>query len=648
MIQSKHINKIVVAVMVVVLLLTGGILYLANDGTIGSYQPEYVTKLFGSGTISIEIEADEEAWTEMLANATAEEYIACNVTVNGTRYTNVGIRPKGNSSLTQVSSSDSHRYSFRLKFDEYIKGQTCYGLSSFVVNNMLGDATYMKEYVSYDIMKYIGVDTTLYEYADISLNGQSWGVYLAVESYDEEFMERTYGILGQLYSVKTSMGRGMKNKVEESTSDTTDRTSRMGGGMMGEGMMGGMGNDSGGGSLAYTDDDPDSYSSIFENAVTKTNESDEKRLVKALKALSEGKDLEQHFDVDQIIRYFAAQTVSVNLDSYLSNMAQNYFLYEKDGKVTILPWDYNLAWGGFQSGSASDVVNFPIDTPVSGVSVSDRPLLAMVLENEEYLEKYHQYLQDIINGYFNSGKFVELIKMLDEQIGECIKTDSTAFYTYEEYKEALTSFENLGLLRSESIQAQLDGTLPSTTEEQSANSATLVAADSVDMNALGSMMGGNRENGGMDNAPTNGGGRMFDVDQEIMEQAMSIIQGADGEITDEIKEQLLKLGLTEDQITMFSNMGTRGGGRQGQRTDNQNNNMQNPPDMNGQNPPDMNGQNAPNMENMPDIGNAPWGQQDEDTTASGTLWGTTPIILGGVIIVLAAALVFAVTWRKKG
>jgi spore coat protein CotH len=80
----------------------------------------------------------------MLDNATKEEYIKVDVVINGTTFSNVGIRPKGNSSLRQVASSESDRYSFRIKFDEYVKGQTCFGLDNLVVNNMFGDNTYMK------------------------------------------------------------------------------------------------------------------------------------------------------------------------------------------------------------------------------------------------------------------------------------------------------------------------------------------------------------------------------------------------------------------------------------------------------------------------------------------------------------------------
>ena len=146
------------------------------------------------------------------------------------------------------------------------------------------------------------------------------------------------------------------------------------------GFGGGFGGQPGGSTLQYTDDEISSYSAIFENSVFKSTDRDYQRVINALKKLSAGEDLDSVIDVEATLKYFAAHTVIVNLDSYISNMSHNYYLYEKDGQLTMLPWDFNLAFGGFQSGSASSVVNFPIDTPVSGVSLEDRPMLAKLLE----------------------------------------------------------------------------------------------------------------------------------------------------------------------------------------------------------------------------------------------------------------------------
>ena len=40
----------------------------------------------------------------------------------------------------------------------------------------------------------------------------------------------------------------------------------------------------------------------------------------------------------------------MNWDSYLGHTGHNYFLYEENGILSILPWDYNLAFGTYALG----------------------------------------------------------------------------------------------------------------------------------------------------------------------------------------------------------------------------------------------------------------------------------------------------------
>ena len=574
MITDKRINVIVAIVMALAVAVTCIIMAFPKSSESGNTSYEYPEKLFSKDKISIDIQVDKDKWQNMLDNATKEEYIMGDLVVEGKKFSSVGIRPKGNSSLTTVASSDSDRFSFKFQFDKYVEGQTCYGLDKFVVNNIQSDSSYMKEYLSYDMMKFMGVDCPLYTYANITVNGEDWGLYLAIESYEDSFVQRNYGTSdGNLYSVKMVSGGGnmggnqddtadagqgnfqrpnqqnsdtnttddsqsdstdkqtgqgnvqppsgdMKPPNETTTSgsgssDTTDKSSttdttgntsdtignrpQMGAGMQmpngnkggfGGGQMGGGMGGNNGGSLEYTDDNSDSYSSIFKNAVFSTSDEDDfQRVITALKNLSTGTDLEKYFNVDQILRYFAVHTTVVNLDSYVSNMQQNYCLYENDGKVTILPWDYNLAFGGFQSGTASSAVNFPIDTPVSGIELSERPLLAKLLEVDEYKEKYHQYLQEIVDGYFNSGLYEKTIDKVDSIISDSVKNDATAFYTYDEYVKGVDTLTQFGLLRAKSIQGQLDGTIPSTTDGQT-DSDALIDASSINLSDMGTQGGG--------------------------------------------------------------------------------------------------------------------------------------------------------------
>jgi len=68
--------------------------------------------------------------------------------------------------------------------------------------------------------------------------------------------------------------------------------------------------------------------------------------------------------------------------------------------------------------------------------------------------------------------------------------DVSAYFTYEQYKASLPVMTEFGSLRAESIKGQLDGTIPPTSSGQSADSSSLVDASSIELSALGSMMGG--------------------------------------------------------------------------------------------------------------------------------------------------------------
>ena len=540
MIRSKHINSIIA--IITALCVLGVTVMMAWPHATNAAEGKTIDyeSLFQDTVIQVDIEADDNDWQTMLQNATDETYISCNVKINGKTIQNVGIRPKGNSSLTQVASSDSDRYSFKIEFDHYIDGQTYDGLDKLVLNNIQSDNTYMKEYLSYQMMDYIGVTTPLYTYANITVNGEEWGLYFALEGVEDAYSERTGA--GNLYKPESDDMGGKKDKEnapqkengaeengenpmappalpnqsaneetdanlnnenETETSNTVQMTNK----------KDDFGNRGGQNSqdcaLKYIDDSIDSYKNIFDNAVFDVEDSDKQKVITALKNLNDGTNLETYINVDEVLRYFAANTVLVNLDSYSGTMFHNYYLEEKEGKLSILPWDFNLSFAGFGVHAASDAVNFPIDTPVSG-NMSDHPLLAKLLENETYQKQFHEYLQPIVDGYFQSGLFENTITKLQKSINKYVKADATAFCSYDEYLAGVTMLKNYGTLRAQSVAGQLKGTIPSTMEAQSQNSSALVDASSIDLSVMGSQGGGMKGGGPMkmampaaQNAPQN-------------------------------------------------------------------------------------------------------------------------------------------------
>ena len=197
-------------------------------------------------------------------------------------------------------------------------------------------------------------------------------------------------------------------------------------------------------------------------------------------------------DIENLLKYMAVHIFSVNDDSLSGNMAHNYYLYESGGKLNLLPWDYNLAFGGMGMGNnASSVVNSPIDHAFSGTDFFDT-----LMENEEYHEKYLSYLQQLVDAYITGGGFETFYNKTRSQIDSLVKDDPTAFYTYEEYEAAAEMLCTVVKLRGESIEGQLNGTIP-TTEEEQKNADTTIDASTVDLSVMGGMNngGGGPENG---------------------------------------------------------------------------------------------------------------------------------------------------------
>jgi len=177
----RNIDRICVAAVVIALIIC---FLFMNGEALGidasGINLGYEERLFDTTLVhSINIEIDD--WDSFLDTCTQQEYSMCTVTIDGESFPAVGIRGKGNTSLTNVSSMGSDRYSFKLEFDRYDDSLSYYGLDKLCLNNIIQDNTYMKDYLAYTLMKDFGVDAPLCSYVYITVNGDDWGLYLAVE-----------------------------------------------------------------------------------------------------------------------------------------------------------------------------------------------------------------------------------------------------------------------------------------------------------------------------------------------------------------------------------------------------------------------------------------------------------------------------------
>ena len=559
MLKTKWMDRAacgVTAVMLLVSVLLWGMAEPSRGETISSIG--YESRLFDQSAVhTIDINMDN--WDELIANATAEEYMDCSIVIDGERMNHVAIRAKGNTSLSSVAAMGSTRYSFKVEFDHFVSGMTYHGLDKLSLNNLIQDATMMKDYLAYTLMNRMGVPSSLCSYVQINVNGEPWGLYLAVEGVEDAFLTRNSLSGGDLYkpdSMSFGGGRGNgrdfdmdKFRTEDNgdaqTDSITGATTKAGASSDENGSFGGSAGTSSGmpqmpgsdfasssgdsanppamdsapsqgkmpggfsfgmGSddvrLIYVDDDPDSYSNIFNNAKTKVTKRDQARLIESLRKLNAKEDIPAVVDTDEVTRYLAVHHFLCNDDSYTGMMVHNYYLYERDGQLSIIPWDYNLAFGGFSaSADATSTVNAPIDSPVSGGTAESRPLIAWIFTDEEALASYHETYSRFIAETVENGWLAAEISRVQAMITPYLEQDASAFYDMAAFEKAVDTLQTFCARRGESIRGQLEGTIPTTSQAQQQNRSALVDASDISTADMGSM---NSSKGGGFAMPTDG------------------------------------------------------------------------------------------------------------------------------------------------
>lgn len=394
----KKYRKIISMLLLICLLCTA--CYASSTDTqrqLTGEKKEYESVFEGDKIIDINIELSDEDWQSILDNPKAEEFKSANVTVDGVTVENVGFRTKGNSSLNSVSGSDSERYSFKIKFDKYVKKQRLMDLDELALNSNFADPSSLREYLSYEALRSIGSTVPLCVFANIYINGELKGLYLCVEAEDDAFLERNFGNNdGNLY--KQEMGSSL---LYEEGSDYPNSELKNG---------------------------PDTEKTGLKNMIQVLNEMPD----------GEKGEIESVLDVDSALQYIAANTVLGNYDSYNGSMLHNYYLYEHDGKFYVIPWDYNMSFGGFM-GSSSAAAAIPIDEPVFGVSMDKTPLITNLLEVPEYKERYYGYIRQLLE--YLEG-FEDRVAELANLIRPALENDPTKFYTMEQFESSITYNEN--------------------------------------------------------------------------------------------------------------------------------------------------------------------------------------------------------------
>jgi hypothetical protein len=474
----------------------------------------------------------------MQQNAGAEEYARADLWYDGRLIPAVAVRPKGNSSLRSAISSGTIRFSLKVDINFFNSTRNLDGVKKLNFNSGFSDPTFIREVLAYQIFEQMGLPTPRASFVDLWINDSHLGLYTMVEQIDKTFLSHHFeDSSGNLYKPEVPAAHlnwteaDIITASEESAGDVN-----LGGGKLREimaalglegadeeadeeesaapqGPLGPVGNMPFGanppqdgslqepargfepgdmpGGMVPAGGVPSGPSIYLEQMGLKTNENnpDYSALLRLLDVLNNEPDetfaeeIEKVLDVDQVLRFLAVSDAIVHLDNYIG-MGHNYYLYEVDGRFTIIPWDLNMAFGTFAPLDRDEIINFYIDEPSVG-PMENLPLLRL-LYVEPYLERYHAYLEELIEGPFSPEVMNARIDELAGLIRPYVEADELKFFTTEEFEKALSQdiitvsggrrmvmpppgLKTFIAQRVESIRQQLNGERPSASSDGSGN-----------------------------------------------------------------------------------------------------------------------------------------------------------------------------------
>ncbi len=411
---------------------------------------------------TVRILLPEDDWQSMTANGFSKEYFKANFWFDDELVPDVAIRTKGNASLMETMSWKSERFPLAVDFNLFNRARSFHGMKKVHFNNGWSDPTFIRDVISYEIFAKMGVPSPRASIVDLYVNDHHLGVYTMAEAIDASFLSRYFtDTSGNLYKPEVSSARldWTESNAYKTFSmfamfpsppieqDTTMQMNLGGGPLMD--ILNALDDDDTGTNFQSDNETPGFGMAMIRNFIDgvglKTNQvnPDHSTLFKLLDVLNNEPDetfpqeIEKVLDVDEALRFLAVSAGIVHLDNYIG-IGHNTYLYEVDGKFTIIPWDLNMTFGTFNGGIRKDgIINFYIDEPTAG-PMNRFPLADRLLSYQPYLEKYHQYLQELIDGPFSLDVVLPRIDQLVEMIRPYVKADTAAFYTYEDWERCLT------------------------------------------------------------------------------------------------------------------------------------------------------------------------------------------------------------------
>lgn len=317
-------------------------------------------------------------------------YYPCNVEIDGTLMSNVGVKFKGNSSWNHPNGKKS----MKISFAEFVPGQRYDSLKQLNLNNSYNDPTFLREKLYLDVLKQNNIEGPRCQYASVFVNNQPYAFYTLVEEIDKTFLETHFG------------GNGGNLYKGDPKGD-----------MKWEGW---------------------SQSSYYDNFELKTNEdvNDWSDLLALLNAINNTPTLqwkdsaEKYINIHQFVKHYAAYIVFATLDSYVGS-GHNFFIYynKQTDQFEFIQWDTNGAFGRHKPQGQGLTDETYLSPFFQFVPVGSRPLTDKILGNATLKAEFIDAMCNMNQQYLNPMYLHYQIDSISNIIKSLVYADTRKQFT---------------------------------------------------------------------------------------------------------------------------------------------------------------------------------------------------------------------------
>ncbi len=352
----------------------------------------------------VRIEMDPDDWESLRANYLTNQYYAVNISLDNTVVPQVGIRSRG------TGSRDARKPGLKVDFNKYVSGQEFHGYKSLVLDNLVQDASLLRERLAFKVFEAMGIPAPQNAFARLTVNGGYIGVYNLVESVSKPFLKARFGDdSGNLFDYEYA----------------------------------------GPYFFSYAGADAGAYVPSPFQPQTHEDTLDASGLIEFIRVTNEApdatfvQDVGRLLDVTKFLTYLAVENALAEYDGFLGEFGMNnFYLYQFGGQTRFefIPWDKD---------TSLSFPNWPIFQRV-GENVLSRRLLADASMQVIYVGA----VKKAVGSYLNSRWLLPELERAYTQIREAVLLDTAKPATNDEFELSVLGLRGIVGSREADVLAQ--------------------------------------------------------------------------------------------------------------------------------------------------------------------------------------------------